>query len=261
MSARILVVDDNPTNLKLVCDVLECEGYEILRARDAPEAERAIAETIPDLVLLDIALPEMDGLTLTRKLRAEARTRNLVIVALTAFAMHGDEERAREAGCNGYITKPIDTRKLPGQVAGYLPAGREVAAPAPMKILVIEDAATELKLARLVLTFAGHDVNAARAAEQALEAIRQDRPDVILLDLELPGVNGLELARALKRDPETAGILIVAITAFPERFTEAQARRAGCAAFLVKPISTRKLSEQLESVVRGEPFRRKEDSL
>jgi CheY-like chemotaxis protein len=120
LSARILVVDDNPTNLKLVSDVLEFEGYVILKAVDAEEAQVVLAETLPDLILMDIALPGMDGLTFTRKLKAEERTRHIRIVALTAFAMKGDDQKAREAGCDGYITKPVDTRKLPEQVAEIL---------------------------------------------------------------------------------------------------------------------------------------------
>ena len=128
-TARILVIDDNPINLKLVCDVLECEGYEILKTVDAEEAERIIEHHRPELVLVDIALPGMDGLTLTRRLKAEEKTKDLVIVALTAFAMMGDEQKARDAGCDGYITKPIDTRALPALVAGYLQRPRPEAAP------------------------------------------------------------------------------------------------------------------------------------
>lgn len=116
----ILVVDDNPTNLKLVSDVLAFDGYQILKASDAEEAQEIIKVSTPDLILMDIALPGMDGLTLTRQLKADERTRHIIIVALTAFAMKGDDDKAREAGCDGYITKPIDTRKLSGSVAGYL---------------------------------------------------------------------------------------------------------------------------------------------
>lgn len=118
--ARILVVDDNATNLKLVSDVLEFEGYRILEASDAETAQEIVRLTPPDLILMDIALPGMDGLTLTRKLKADAGTRHIVVVALTAFAMKGDDAQAREAGCDGYITKPIDTRALPDAVAAYL---------------------------------------------------------------------------------------------------------------------------------------------
>ena len=119
----ILVVDDNSTNRKLVCDVLEFEGYQMLKASDAEEAQEIIRNTLPDLILMDIALPGMDGLTLTRQLKADERTRRIIVVALTAFAMKGDDAKARDAGCDGYITKPIDTRTLPIAVSGYLSRG------------------------------------------------------------------------------------------------------------------------------------------
>jgi CheY-like chemotaxis protein len=121
-AARILIVDDNATNLKLASDVLSFDGYEILKANDAESAQEIIRKSPPDLILMDIALPGMDGLTLTRLLKANEATSGIVVVALTAFAMKGDDARAREAGCDGYITKPIDTRTLPGTVAAYLGA-------------------------------------------------------------------------------------------------------------------------------------------
>jgi CheY-like chemotaxis protein len=118
--ASILVVDDNATNLKLVSDVLEFEGYQLLKASDAETAQAIIRKTPPDLILMDIALPGMDGLTLTRRLKADETTRHILVIALTAFAMKGDDLEAREAGCDGYITKPIDTRTLPRVVAAFL---------------------------------------------------------------------------------------------------------------------------------------------
>ncbi len=125
----ILVVDDNKTNLKLVSDVLQFEGYRILQAMDAETAQEIIRETSPDLILMDIALPGMDGLTLTRKLKTDLTTRGIIIVVLTAFAMKGDDLKAREAGCDGYITKPIDTRSLPATVAAYLARGERERGP------------------------------------------------------------------------------------------------------------------------------------
>jgi CheY-like chemotaxis protein len=124
--ATILVVDDNATNLKLVSDVLEFEGYRILKAANAEAAQEILRDTLPDLILMDIALPGMDGLTLTGLLKADERTSQIIVVALTAFAMKGDDAKARQAGCDGYITKPIDTRTLPDAVAAYLrrPDGR-----------------------------------------------------------------------------------------------------------------------------------------
>jgi two-component system cell cycle response regulator len=250
-SPCILVVDDNPTNLRLAADVLECEGYEILKAIDAEEAQQIIAQGRPELVLLDIALPGMDGLTLTRKLRADKKTRHLIIVALTAFAMKGDEQKARDAGCDGYITKPIDTRALPGQVAAYLRANQPQPAKTALKILVIEDSSSDLKLAQHVLISAGHNVSGAEAMEEALRAVKRDKPQIILLDLLLPGTDGLVLARKLKSDPATHDILIVAVTSYPEGFPQAEVLAAGCNAYLVKPINTRHLPELLEEVVNG----------
>jgi two-component system cell cycle response regulator len=251
MSAKILVVDDNPTNLKLVSDVLEFEGYDILKAVDAEEAQVVLAATLPDLILMDIALPGMDGLTLTRKLKAEERTRGIRIVALTAFAMKGDDQKAFDAGCDGYITKPIDTRKLPDQVAEFLARASGQSRRSRMKILVIEDHAADLKLADLVLSTAGHDVHAVEAAEQAFAAIKEDRPQLILLDLDLPGMDGLALVRKLKADPDMRDIHVVAVTCYLERYPKAAALAAGCDAYLMKPINTRELSGQLTAVAKG----------
>lgn len=118
--ARILVVDDNPTNLKLAASLLLLEGFEVDRASDARQAEAAIARAQPDLILMDLDLPGMDGLTFTRQLKADPETAGIAIIALTASAMKGDEQQAYQAGCDGYITKPIDTRRFAGQVREYL---------------------------------------------------------------------------------------------------------------------------------------------
>jgi len=117
---HILVVDDNPRNLKLAFDVLEDAGYEVVEAADAEKAQIMIDRNLPDLILMDIALPGMDGLTLTRKIKANERTKHIRIIALTAFAMKGDDRKALAAGCDGYITKPIDIHQLQVQVAEIL---------------------------------------------------------------------------------------------------------------------------------------------
>jgi two-component system, cell cycle response regulator DivK len=122
-NTRILVVDDNPTNLKLASDLLERSGYQISRAVDAERALESIRQARPDLILMDIGLPGMDGLTLARKLKADNDMKHIRVVALTAFAMKGDQEKAFDAGCDGYISKPIDTRSLPDQVARCLREG------------------------------------------------------------------------------------------------------------------------------------------
>jgi CheY-like chemotaxis protein len=122
---RILVVDDNVTNMKLLRVLLATEGYDVRTAADAKEALAILGQFRPRLILMDVQLPGMSGLELTRHLKADDRTRDIIILAVTAYAMKGDEERARAAGCDGYLSKPIDTRALGTIVAKHLsPAHR-----------------------------------------------------------------------------------------------------------------------------------------
>lgn len=117
---EILIVDDHPTNLKFMRILLAAEGFNVRTATDAEEVLRALESSHPRLILMDIQLPGMDGLELTRRLKADPATGDIVILALTAYAMKGDDQRARAAGCDGYIAKPIDTQALRGIIAGYL---------------------------------------------------------------------------------------------------------------------------------------------
>ena len=109
----ILIVDDNESNLKLMRALLDSCGYPVKTAVDAEDAMKMLDSFEPRLILLDIQLPGMDGLELTRRLKQDPVRSHIPVVALTAYAMKGDEEKARAAGCDGYITKPIDTRSLP----------------------------------------------------------------------------------------------------------------------------------------------------
>jgi two-component system, cell cycle response regulator DivK len=116
----ILVVEDNETNQMLVRAVLEMDGYRVAVAGSAGEAWDEVRRNTPGLILMDVQLPGQDGLSLTRELKADPATSGVPVVALTAHAMAGDRELALEAGCAGYIAKPIDTRTFAGQVRLYL---------------------------------------------------------------------------------------------------------------------------------------------
>ena len=120
MSAHILVIDDNPANLELARYLLGVAGYVVETASDAEQAQQLLKQATPDLILMDIALPGMDGLTLTRKLKADERLKNIPVAAFTASAMVGDEQKALQAGCAGYVTKPIDIDQFTKQVAAFL---------------------------------------------------------------------------------------------------------------------------------------------
>lgn len=120
--ALVLVVEDNPANMMLVCDVLRRGGFRTAQAHSTNEAREQIAAAEPALILMDIQLPGEDGLSLTRALKAAPATSHIPIIALTAHAMKGDELQAREAGCDSYMAKPIDTRSFAAFVADFLSA-------------------------------------------------------------------------------------------------------------------------------------------
>jgi CheY-like chemotaxis protein len=125
MTHVILVVEDNERNLKLVRDVLEYVGYDVRVARTAEDGIALAVKEPPDLVLMDLQLPGIDGMEALRRLRENVRTADIPVVAVTAQAMKQDRERALEAGFNGYIEKPISVRAFPDQVRSFLSAGVE----------------------------------------------------------------------------------------------------------------------------------------
>jgi CheY-like chemotaxis protein len=131
MNHRILVIEDNLLNLELVTDLLEAKGFSVLQARTAEEGLRSAREHEPELILMDLSLPGMDGLAATKLLKSDPATSHLPIVALTAHAMRGDDNLAKAAGCDGYLTKPIDTRRFPQQIAGFIAAPQSGNCPGP----------------------------------------------------------------------------------------------------------------------------------
>ncbi len=123
-SATILYIEDNPDNRLLVRRVLQAENYNVLDADNAYQAVEILQSSHPDLILMDINLPEIDGYTLTARLKEIPDTQQIPIIALTANVMKGDRERTIEAGCDGYIQKPINVDTLPHQIASYLESTR-----------------------------------------------------------------------------------------------------------------------------------------
>ncbi len=121
---KILLVEDNPVNRRLAEFLLRSQGYQVRAATNAQEAFDTIKAERPDLILMDVQLPGMDGLEATRKLKAEPTTRDIPVVAVTSYAMKGDREKALAAGCSGYITKPIDKDTFVQEVATVLASSK-----------------------------------------------------------------------------------------------------------------------------------------
>ncbi len=227
---RVLIVDDNPTNLRLAASVLELEGYTVDKATDGSEALDRLAEATPDIVLMDIALPGTDGLTLTRQIKADPRWRRIPIVALTAFAMKGDDEKAREAGCCGYLTKPIDTRQFAAQVA------RHIDPPALGKVLIADDHPANLRLLRAQLEAEGIEILEATNGEEALDVLRREAVDGVVSDILMPRMDGYRLCMEIRRDRELARLPFVLYTStYSSDADRDLALSTGADAYLSKP--------------------------
>jgi PAS domain S-box-containing protein len=200
----------------------------------------------------------VDGLELTRRLKADPATSDIVVVAVSAYAMKGDREKALRAGCDGYITKPLDPIHLPAQIGEYLgrspgaPVAGVARAPAPWTasvpaapaasekarggILVVEDNPTTRKMFRVALEGAGYEVFEAGDAGTALDMATRRRPDLVIQDLILPDMDGLELARSLRKQLGDAPVPIFCASGFLSRLDEARAVKSGFSAVLVKPV-------------------------
>lgn len=124
VAKRILIVEDNELNMKLLNDILEAHGYDIIKSSQGEEAIALARNQLPDIILLDIQLPDISGLEVSRRLKADPDTSVIPIIAVTAFAMGGDEKRALDAGCDGYVTKPIMLREFLDLLQQFGPAPR-----------------------------------------------------------------------------------------------------------------------------------------
>ncbi len=120
MKTKVLIIEDNEQNLYLLNFILEKNGYEVIQAGDGPKGIGIAKKNIPDLILLDIQLPVMDGYAVARELRKIPETKAIPIIAITSYAMSGDREKALEAGCSGYLTKPINPETFISSIEEYL---------------------------------------------------------------------------------------------------------------------------------------------
>jgi two-component system cell cycle response regulator DivK len=121
MSKRILVVEDQEDNMQILRDLLINAGYEMVEAENGEEALAAVAEQLPDLILMDIQLPIMDGYEATRRIKADPASQSIPIIAVTSYALSGDEAKARAAGCDDFVPKPYSPRQLLAKIRQYLP--------------------------------------------------------------------------------------------------------------------------------------------
>ena len=214
----VLVIEDNELNLKLVRSLLTLGQYQILEAANAEKGIELAREYHPDLILMDVQLPGMDGLTATRIIKKDPDLKEIPVMALTSYAMSGDEGKAIEAGCDGYMTKPIDTRSFLDTISRFIRHNEGVKPrihripPHKSKLLIVDDEPLNIKQLTAYLPDDKYEIIEAYGGEEALKKVATEYPDLIMMDIMMPEINGYEVTKILKNNPVTWSIPIILIT-------------------------------------------------
>jgi two-component system cell cycle response regulator len=263
MPARILLIEDNEPNLELMAYVLTAYGHTVFETQDGEEGVDAALRELPDLILTDMQMPKMDGYGVLRALRKDPRFQNRPIVAVTAFAMRDDRDRALAAGFDGYIVKPIMPEEFVGQVEEFLdPSKRsgprsepasEWHGPATLPfhttILAVDNSPVNLSLLESTLGPLGYMVVTAATAQEALTIAKKNPPDLILSDLHMPDLDGYEFFKVVQTDPSLKLIpfAIISSTIWPDDDLT-RAIGMGVRTFIRRPIDPDCLVKEVEAL-------------
>ncbi len=256
----ILVIEDNHLNLKLVRDLIRIHHYGVLEANTAETGVELAQLHKPDLILMDIELPGISGLEATQRIRQTPELRGIPVIALSANAMAEDKDKAFAAGCDDYITKPIDIKSFPKTIQRHLPKPTErkrvpeLAGASELvrghRLLVVDDDPLNIKLLAAQLVSKGYQVATACDGRAALNRVATDPPDLILLDIMMPGIDGYAVTRRLKANPETKDIPIILVTALTGDDEKERGLDAGADEFINKPVNYPELEARVKSLLR-----------
>ncbi len=217
MKTRILLVEDNAATVEVVQQELEFLGYDVLVAKHGVEAVALAESELPDLIIIDIVLPKMDGLEATSQIRSNPKTKGIPILAATAKALPEDRGKCLAAGCDDYLAKPFTHRELNACIVSLLTGKSGVVpsygAAAKKKILVIDDDFDFSALVRTKLLETGkYEVLVENQGLLGVDAARRFKPDLILLDVVMPDLDGPEIAEQISKEKDVAHIPIVFLT-------------------------------------------------
>src|SRR6185369_5064978 len=247
MSGTILVVDDDVQNRVLLQDVLMHYGFAVLVAANGVEGVKLAREHSPALILMDIQMPVMNGLEAGRLLRSDLLTKEITILALSAFSMVEDKENFFASGFDGHISKPIDIRALPEIIMKHMP-GERMSSLNP-KILCVDDEPRNLSLLEAMLTPRGYDVVSAFNGPEALEKIRTERVDICLLDVMMPGMDGFEVCRRIKSGDDHGNIPVVMVTSCADSQNRIRGTEAGAEDFITKPFDSTEILARIKMLL------------
>jgi CheY-like chemotaxis protein len=262
--ARILIIEDEANNLDVARRIVRGAGHEALTATDGLTGLEIARRERPDAVLVDLLLPKLDGWSVTRAIREEPWAKKIPIIAVSALAMQADRERAREAGCDDFVTKPYAPAELRVLLSRYFsdssaPKGATRASepsasgitPAERlgRVLVVDDEPSNVELIVRRLGGNGYETLTASNGHDAIAIATKEQPDLILMDIMMPGLDGWQATRLLKGDPKTANIPVVFVTARDRPEDVAQGFEAGGIMYVNKPVEPVELFARVRNAI------------
>ncbi|HEV2010047.1 MAG TPA: response regulator [Candidatus Limnocylindria bacterium] len=262
--ARILIIEDEANNLDVARRIVRGAGHEALTAIDGLAGLELARREHPDAVLVDLLLPKLDGWAVTRAIREEPWAAEIPIVAVSALAMQADRERAREAGCNDFVTKPYAPAELRAVLNRYFvdgsapkvatrPADLPASGIAPSerlgKVLVVDDEPANVELIVRRLSGNGYETLTANNGHDAIAVATKEQPDLILMDIMMPGLDGWQATKLLKGDPKTANIPVVFVTARDRPEDVAAGFEAGGMMYVNKPVEPVELFARVRNAI------------
>jgi two-component system cell cycle response regulator len=269
--ARILVVEDTPHSLQLMQYILQAHGHTVVAAVTGEEAVQFAQESCPDLVVMDLQLPGIDGYQALAALRGTPSLAAVPVVAVTSFAMVGDRDRALGAGFDHYMTKPIDPETFAAEIGACLPENRRGSPPVPdedpedhdggpvepgttgrytVDVLTLDDSPINQTLLRSVLEPHGYRVRTAFTVEEAIAAVEAERPDLVLSDIHVGRQSGTELLSYLRSVPSFAVLPFAFLTSTAD--WHHPLLEGGTAPVISRPIEPAALLEKVGALLPGE---------
>lgn len=249
---KILVVDDDEDIARVIRGHLEKEGYEVIVAHSGMDAVKKAVELQPHLITLDVLMPNMDGFTVTELLKQNPKTQNIPVVIVSIVF---DKERGYKLGVADYITKPFDHEKLLQSIKRIeMERSNNLN---KKKILIVDDDSNVVALLTMALTGKNYHTLGAYDGFQAISIAKREKPDIIILDLMLPEMDGYEVIKVLKSDPETADIPVITITGRNEPADAEKTRELGIKEYLLKPFTTKTLLDELDHIIENDKTQNK----
>jgi len=272
--ARVMIVDDIPGNVGLLAAYLPEEQYEVVRAYGGKEALEKVGVSRPDLILLDVIMPEVDGYEVARRLKNDPKTTNIPIIMITA--LNGAEEKARglKAGADEFLTKPVNRDEILTRVRSMLrlrqfreqlsirtASIRDLSATAPaanqsdkrawpQRVLLVGNVQQDITMLQKCLGDTSYELSVVRTGEEAISVARYERVDLVLLDAVLPGIDGYEVCRRLRDEKAARSIQIAILTSVDDFESKEKAVEAGADDYLARPIDGREVRLKVKSLLR-----------